>query len=75
MGSSLSTAIEILGEESGLFLKGLAQMSTYLGTGLMNGGSSSFNGIASGLESLGKKLTSLSKASASQYATRLTWKS
>jgi hypothetical protein len=44
--SSLSTAIEILGEESGLFLKGLAQMSTYLGTGLMNGGSSSFTGIA-----------------------------
>ena len=61
MGSSLSTAIVILGEESGLFLKGLAQMSTYLGTGLMNGGFSSFTGIASGLESLGKKLTSLSK--------------
>lgn len=59
MGKSLPAALGLLGEESGLFLEGLGQISSHLGSGLT--GLQEFSGIASNLQSLGGKLTSLSK--------------
>ncbi|XP_063446880.1 uncharacterized protein LOC134726408 [Mytilus trossulus] len=59
MGKSLPAALGLLGEESGLFLEGLGQISSHLGSGLT--GLKEFSGIASNLQSLGGKLTSLSK--------------
>ncbi|XP_052068510.1 uncharacterized protein LOC127707784 isoform X1 [Mytilus californianus] len=59
MGKSLPAALGLLGEESGLFLEGLGQISSHLGSGLT--GLHEFSGIASNLQSLGGKLKSLSK--------------
>ncbi|CAG2213231.1 unnamed protein product [Mytilus edulis] len=59
MGKSLPAALGLLGEESGMFLEGLGQISSHLGSGLT--GLQEFSGIASNLQSLGGKLTSSQK--------------